>query len=105
MKATFRWMILAALGLAGCVTLPAKVPDSRPAGSVAVQEGEVALRKDLVKIKYDVPFTAPPLLEFTANGYVVKVVEQRKDGFNIALRGEYDPPYTVKWRARAKEQP
>ena len=60
------------------------------------------MRKDIIKVKYDVPFTAPPLLEFTANGYVVNVVEQRKDGFNIALSGKYDPPYTVKWRAQAR---
>jgi hypothetical protein len=95
--------LLPAVGPLGCLSGPAPIPPLTAGGPT--QQGEVTLRGQNVEVKYPVPYSSPPDLYFTSNPFVVKVIELRADGFVVALRPDYGPPWPVKWKAQPHEQP
>jgi hypothetical protein len=94
--------LLAAAGPSGCLS---GLPPAPPlAAGGPTQEGEVTLLLEKVEVKYPLAYPSPPDLYFTSNPFVVKVIELRSDGFVVALRPDYAPPWPVKWKARPHEQ-
>ncbi len=91
------------LGLMGCGSAPRREPPDVWVPLKDRQDGEVALKHDLVtQVHYTTPFAERPTLEFGTHTNAVQIIEQRADGFAVTLHPDWPEPYSVSWTAKEK---